>query len=300
LNNFAKLTLCRAESCHAYLKRWLGGKKTKGDLLTTWTAIELAVNLQIKNITRTTNLSRDKVPLNIDRKLYQGTFGVITWYTLQRVQQHRDTFDASKPCTGTFTRSMGLPCAHLCNKQMGTYGLVPTDFSTHWYWDGSNTIPPLIEPRTIIRNRSGQIIHTAPNTSRELSGFEREDLGLPVRSAMKCSGYNGLGHNRRSKQCPINMQALIATTSHQLHQSEQFQQEIRRSIPNVPDPFASLPSSQLSASNLLGSPASGFSRPIMAAESIRNNDMQGTTSHNKPGTPIRYSVSPPRYETPDQ
>lgn len=50
-----KLTITRVEGCHAYLKKWFGGKRTNGDLLTSWSAIELAVNLQIEEILIATN-----------------------------------------------------------------------------------------------------------------------------------------------------------------------------------------------------------------------------------------------------
>jgi hypothetical protein len=68
----------RAEGAHAYIKRYLGGKKTKGDLYSSWLLIEAAVINQITAVSSRTTIQQDRAPLNIDRKLYQGCFGVIT------------------------------------------------------------------------------------------------------------------------------------------------------------------------------------------------------------------------------
>ena len=40
----------RAESSHAYIKRYLGAKKTEGDLLETIAGIEAGIEAQISNI----------------------------------------------------------------------------------------------------------------------------------------------------------------------------------------------------------------------------------------------------------
>ena len=76
----------RAEGAHAYIKRYLGGKKSKGDLYLSWLLIEAAVINQITAVSSRTTIQQDRAPLNIDKKLYQGCFGVITWHALRLVQ----------------------------------------------------------------------------------------------------------------------------------------------------------------------------------------------------------------------
>jgi hypothetical protein len=75
----------RAEGAHAYIKRYLGGKKSKGDLYSLWLHIEAAVINQITAILTCTSTRRDYMLVNIDKKLYYSCFGVITWYALQLV-----------------------------------------------------------------------------------------------------------------------------------------------------------------------------------------------------------------------
>jgi hypothetical protein len=46
----------RAEGAHAYIKRYLGGKKTKGDLYSSWLLIEAAVINQITAVSSRTTI----------------------------------------------------------------------------------------------------------------------------------------------------------------------------------------------------------------------------------------------------
>jgi hypothetical protein len=66
----------RAKGAHAYIKRYLGGKKTKGDLYSSWLLIKAAVINQVVAVSTRTTMQQDRTPLNIDRRLYQGCFGV--------------------------------------------------------------------------------------------------------------------------------------------------------------------------------------------------------------------------------
>jgi hypothetical protein len=130
--HFGLRVTSRAEGAHAYIKRYLGGKKTKGDLYSSWLLIEAAVINQITAISSRTSLQQDRAPLNIDKKLYQGCFGVVTWHALRLVQRHLELVSLPlQPCTGSFTQSMGLPCAHICDIRRATGGLIPTDFHEH-------------------------------------------------------------------------------------------------------------------------------------------------------------------------
>jgi hypothetical protein len=112
----------------------LGGKKTRGDLLTTWLNIEAAIINQTSQIRTEANSERDRTPLYVDRKAFRGVFGVVTWHACRKVQDHYDTTKRPyKECTGTFTKVMGLPCAHLYDRRRDTGGFIPEDFHRHWF-----------------------------------------------------------------------------------------------------------------------------------------------------------------------
>ena len=122
----------RVEGAHAYIKRYLGGKKTKGDLYSSWLLIEAAVINQVTAVSTRTAIQQDRAPLDIDKKLYQGCFGVITWHALRLVQQHLQLVSLPlQPCTGSFTQSIGLPCTHVCDIKKSIGGLTLSDFHEH-------------------------------------------------------------------------------------------------------------------------------------------------------------------------
>ncbi|CAG8971729.1 hypothetical protein HYALB_00007209 [Hymenoscyphus albidus] len=182
----------RAEGAHAYIKRYLGGKKTKGDLYSSWLLIEAAVINQITAVSTRISMLQDRAPLDIDKKLYQGCFGVVTWYALRLVQRHQETVSRPLlPCTGAFTRAMGLPCAHICEIKKDTTGLTPSDFHEHWYWDRKSTIQPLLNPLWAGRQRiaNAEVAHTG----RILSKGEKKAKQLP-----KCSASHRQGHTMSS------------------------------------------------------------------------------------------------------
>jgi hypothetical protein len=83
--HFSIRVTLRIEGTHAYIKRYLGGKKTKGDLYSLWLLIEATVINQIITISSRTSLQQDRTPLDIDKKLYQGYFGIIIWHALRLV-----------------------------------------------------------------------------------------------------------------------------------------------------------------------------------------------------------------------
>ncbi|KAI0993426.1 hypothetical protein K3495_g14758 [Podosphaera aphanis] len=85
--HFGVRTTSRAEGVHAYIKRYLAGKKSRGSLLTSWLNIGRAVINQLTVVTVRTNVSRDRTPLGLDRRLFQGCIGVVTLHALRLVQQ---------------------------------------------------------------------------------------------------------------------------------------------------------------------------------------------------------------------
>jgi hypothetical protein len=64
--------------------------------------------------------------------LFHSVFGVIIWYALRLVASHFKSMKRPlKPCTETFTQSMGLPYAYVCNTKKQLGGVVTNDFNEH-------------------------------------------------------------------------------------------------------------------------------------------------------------------------
>jgi hypothetical protein len=79
------------ESTHRALKSYLGGKKTRGNLLTTWLNIEDTLINQVSRIQTQDSSNRDRTPLSIDQKVFHSIFGFVTWHTCWKVQAHYDS-----------------------------------------------------------------------------------------------------------------------------------------------------------------------------------------------------------------
>jgi hypothetical protein len=101
---------------------------------------------------------------------------------------------------------MGLPCAHICDIRRATGGLTPSDFHEHWYWDRKSTLQPLLNPLWAGRQRTVNI--RVSYTGRILSIGEE-----PIKQLPTCSACHKQGHIRSSRNCPLKLQALIATQS---------------------------------------------------------------------------------------
>ena len=106
------LILYRVESAHALLKRYI--QSSQGDLLTTWCSIEQAVANQILNIKTNSAKDRIRTPLDIDRTQFQACFSQITVTAIRLAyNNYIRTEKPLKPCTGVYTTTTGLPCAHI-------------------------------------------------------------------------------------------------------------------------------------------------------------------------------------------
>jgi hypothetical protein len=162
----------RCESSHAFLKKYLGGKKTRGTLYTAWQHMENAIRDRLQNIQTTADAERGRTPLELDGLLFEPVCGTVTWHALRLVVDNcRKAKLPLQPCTGTFTKAMGLPCAHVCDEKKDLGGLCAKDFDAHWFWDRTNIHKPHLEPRRV---RVDKRLHNQPQskTGRILSSFE--------------------------------------------------------------------------------------------------------------------------------
>ena len=106
-----------------------------------------------------------------------------------------------QPCTGVFTATTGLPCAHRVDyiREEGL-SLLPDDFHPHWYWDRYSGLPePLLEPLRVITYTPSASSRTY-STRRIPSGWEASQPQL--RRYGLC---RKIGHTRTSPRCPVNI-----------------------------------------------------------------------------------------------
>jgi hypothetical protein len=148
--------------------------------------------------------------------MYQGVFGVVTWHALYLVQKHSLSVELPlKPCTGSFTKAMGLPCAHVYDERRAST-LLATDFYPHWYWDREKPKLPILEPVRLARWTKAC---TAKNTNRELSGFE---YLTPCRALPTCSACFKKGYTMSSRSCPNRVYAAMAESNQQARHEQEL------------------------------------------------------------------------------
>jgi hypothetical protein len=69
----------------------------------------------------------------------------------------RVCFFATTTCTGSFTRAIGLLCAHICDIKRSTGSLIPLGFHKHWFWEREGTLRPLLDPQWAGRERNANV-----------------------------------------------------------------------------------------------------------------------------------------------
>jgi hypothetical protein len=207
-----QITLNRVECAHKVLKDDI--QSSQGDLLTTWRSIEQAVANQIRNIKASAARDRIRTPLDIDRRQYHACFSQITVTALRLAhnnhQQAIQKAEASKrplePCTGVYTITTGLPCAHKIENTR-QLELQPQDFHAHWFWDRySGLVSSILEPLQVISytSSSNQSSRRPASSTRRLpSGFEATED-----KKRRCSQCRLTGHTRASPRCPVNIRRL--------------------------------------------------------------------------------------------
>jgi hypothetical protein len=177
--------------------------------LSTWRSIEQAVANQITEIKARSARARTRTPIEIDQRQYHACFSQITVTALQDVRKnHQKALQKAHalkkpldPCTGVYTITTGLPCAHKV-EDTRQLGLQPQDFHAHWFWDRYQQLaPPILEPLRVISYTSSSSSRRAASSTKRLpSGFEATEERVRL-----CSQCHLPGHTRTSLQCTVNI-----------------------------------------------------------------------------------------------
>jgi hypothetical protein len=183
--------------------------------LTTCRAIERTVANQIHSIKGYTAQSRIRTPIDLDRAQYHACYSQITVVALRLAQEHSDLAEKPlKACSGVYTATTGLPCAHRINNIRVQGGsLLLEDFHKHWYWDRYS------EPSGLILDPLRVITHTT-STKRLPSAFEATEP-----RERRCGQCRLPGHTRNSIRCMHNIRQL----------NQEFQEDQRAIRPDLPD-----------------------------------------------------------------
>jgi hypothetical protein len=190
----------RVEGSHAFLKKHIGS--STGDMLFVFERISQA--LQAQHTILAYDFAGDQIQRVMvpSKELYTNIMIRTSRYSIRRISEQvskakRATEIAPlPPCTNTFTRTMGLPCAHRISSLLESNQAIPlTDI--HQFWriglgESESEYLPLLEP----------LIPLPKPKKRKLDEVGQNNVGEPSqkqkKAAPKCSTCGEVGHTRRS------------------------------------------------------------------------------------------------------
>jgi hypothetical protein len=190
----------RAEGAHGVLKKYL--QVSTGDLKTVYDRVSLLLINQHVEFEAAIAHNRTHTPHTARHLFYAPLLNRVSNYALGKLWEQRQRLSNPDPlprCTGTFTKTMGLPCAHQMQDRFRDNGtLLLADIHAHWYLlplAPAAAEPLILEPavakprgrpaadqefRRRPLNRATRAREPISSTRRNPSAFELAEL--PVRN----------------------------------------------------------------------------------------------------------------------
>ncbi len=207
--HFGNTATSRVEGIHALLKSYL--RRSTFDLFDTWKAIHLALQNQLAELQARQAKQQIRTPLELSGVLYGAVRGWVSHEAMRKVEEQRKLLirmDPLSACTGTFSRTYGLPCLHTLDT-LQDEPLLLTHFHSHWHLKREGNPQLLLEPRQLIEPKGAQSSVPRSSTKREPSQFEVVEAAQAQaqaqarRAPTTCSKCHAVGHIRSSRACPL-------------------------------------------------------------------------------------------------
>ncbi|EXU94735.1 MULE transposase domain protein, partial [Metarhizium robertsii] len=213
--HFGNAVTSRVEGIHALLKSYL--KTSKFDLFDVWRTIKHAVENQLSEIRSTQARQQTRKPTeHLGGSLFSAVHGWVSHEAMRKVDEQRRLLEKTDPrvsmvCSGTFTKSHGLPCVHKIKQTLErNQALSIDDFHQQWHLKRNEGRHQLIlEPIRVESRIQKASAMAKSSTQREPSMFEH----VEGRSAPTCSRCHAVGHTRSSRICPLRQQEIILESS---------------------------------------------------------------------------------------
>ncbi|KID81747.1 transposase [Metarhizium guizhouense ARSEF 977] len=208
--HFGNVVTSRGEGIHELIKIYLNTSQL--DLFEAWRSIKLAVLNQLTELQANQAKQQIRTPIELSGTLYSNIRGWVSHEALRKVEEQRKRLLKNElpDCTGVFTATFGLPCAHVLEPLFHQdQPLQLQHFHTHWHLQRGGTPQLILEPRQQfdIVTRKSKLPMTS--TQREASAFEAVEATLRTRALPTCSNCHERGHHMRSKACPLRYQNLL-------------------------------------------------------------------------------------------
>lgn len=119
-----------------------------------------------------------RTPIELGGALYNAVRGWVSHEALRKVELQRKLIARKDPppsttCSGSFTKSQGLPCVHRLVALLEQDNVLQLgDFHYHWHLIRKDTPRLLLEPRQRVDTLATTSTLPMSSVRRELSGFE--------------------------------------------------------------------------------------------------------------------------------
>ncbi|GAB0139084.1 putative transposase [Epichloe bromicola] len=214
--HFENVVTSRGEGIHKLIKMYLDTSQL--DLFEAWRAIKLAILNQVAELRANQAKQQIRTPIELSGSLYSVVRGWVSHEALRKVEAQRKRLQQDKlpTCTGVFSATLGLPCAHTIEPFLREERpLQLQHFHTHWHLQREGNLQLLIEPRRQFDQVEAESTLPKTSTRREPCAFEfiEQTSQIQTRARPTCSRCHALGHIMSSKACPLRYAHLVPSST---------------------------------------------------------------------------------------
>lgn len=212
--HFENVVTSRGEGIHQLIKVYLDTSQL--DLFEAWRAIKLAILNQVAELRANQAKQQIRTPIELSGSLYSIIRGWVSHEALRKVEAQRKRLqqDRLPACTGVFSATLGLPCAHTIEPLLQqAQPLQLHHFHTHWHLQREGNPQLLIEPRRQFDQVPATSTLPKTSTQREPCAFEIVEQASQTRANPKCSRCHTQGHRMSSKACPLRYAHLVSPSA---------------------------------------------------------------------------------------
>jgi hypothetical protein len=205
--HFDNVVTSRVEGIHGLLKGHL--KTSTLDLFEAWRAMKHALLNQLSELKSNQAKQQVMMPIELSGSLYCAVRGWVSHEALRKVEGQRKLLTKKDPppspnCTGSFSRSQGLPCVHMLKVLLDANQVLRLEhFHSHWHLKRDGSPQLLLEPRQRIDPVIANSAIPRSSTQREPCGFEIVETTMQPKAPPTCSACRTVGHRMNSKACAL-------------------------------------------------------------------------------------------------
>ncbi|OBS15929.1 hypothetical protein FPOA_13340 [Fusarium poae] len=211
--HYGQTATSRVEGIHQLIKNEIDSASV--DLFEAWMKMTLVIETQCDQLDQMQTDEHSRPPAD----LVGGIWSVVrTWISSQALREVNKQVKLLQkevsPCTGIFTKTLGLPCSHTIRALIRLRKPLQLHHFARHYQIRRPEIPLVIlEPAKQFDRLAAKSSQAESSIRREPSRFEVVEKELQGRAPPKCTGCGQEGHKRNSKMCPSRHDYLKESSS---------------------------------------------------------------------------------------